>query len=327
MNLTIARAGFSTTVQDQGRFSSRQFGVSVGGALDPHCLRVLNLLAGNDEDAAGLEFTSGSLRLRFEDQRLIAWGGGDYEVLARARTIPAGHCAVLEMGQELLMAGPRRGCRGWLAISGGIDVPRVLGSRATDLRAGFGGHEGRALRDGDSLPLRGNSQRAQERIEKLAGAGVASWSAPYEWVSPAKDEPILRVVPGVDWPRFSASTHRDLTSRRFAALPASDRMGVRLEGVELKRADKGDLTSEAVVPGTIQVPPSGQPILLLGDCQTIGGYPKIAQVITVDLVMAAQLGPGDKLRFSPILLPEAHRLLNEREREFNLFRTGLALHE
>ncbi len=138
-------------------------------------------------------------------------------------------------------------------------------------------------------------------------------------------KPILRFVRGVDWDRFNTSTLRRLTTEAFTVSPDSDRMGVRLEGPELKRTDESDLISEAVAPGTIQVPPNGKPILLLGDCQTIGGYPKIAHVITVDLGIAAQLRAGDHVRFSEVALTDAHRLLLEREREFERFRIGLSL--
>jgi antagonist of KipI len=135
----------------------------------------------------------------------------------------------------------------------------------------------------------------------------------------------LRFVPGCDWNRFNASTLERLTSEAFCVSQDSDRMGARFEDPELKRADAGDLISEAVAPGTIQVPPSGKPILLLGDCQTIGGYPKIAHVITVDLGAAAQLRAGDHVRFSQVSLADARRLLLERRRELNCFRIGLSL--
>jgi antagonist of KipI len=136
---------------------------------------------------------------------------------------------------------------------------------------------------------------------------------------------MLRFIPGVDWNRFNAATLRRLTSEAFTVSPDSDRMGVRLDGPELRRMDNVDLISEAVAPGTIQVPPSGKPILLLGDCQTIGGYPKIGHVITVDLSVAAQLRAGDHARFSEVSLANAHRLLLEREREFQRFRVGISL--
>jgi antagonist of KipI len=144
-------------------------------------------------------------------------------------------------------------------------------------------------------------------------------------VSPANPNPILRFLRGTDWTRFNASTLQRLTSESFSASPDSDRMGVRLDGPELKREDETDLISEAVAPGTIQVPPSGKPILLLGDCQTIGGYPKIAHVISVDLGVAAQLRAGDRVRFSEVSLQDAHRLLMERERDLERFRIGLSL--
>jgi antagonist of KipI len=217
---------------------------------------------------------------------------------------------------------PQSGCRSWLAISGGIDVPIVLGSRSTDLRASYGGVEGRVLRDGDILLL-----GARPGSLTLATTGIGSWTGPHDWVSPAKRDPMLRFVPGADWARFNASTLQRFTSESFAVSPDSDRMGVRLDGPELQRENNVDLISEAVVPGTIQVPPSGQPILLLGDCQTIGGYPKIAHVITIDLGIAAQLRAGDVVRFSEISLAEAHRLLLQRERELERFRIGLSLHD
>ena len=149
MNAVVTRAGFLTSVQDLGRTGFRQFGVSTSGALDPFALRVANLLVGNDEGAAGLEITLGGLQLRFEDERIVAWCGGEFDVQIGSRALPAGHVAHLQAGDELKFGRAQIGCRCWLAISGGIDVPVVLGSRSTDLRANFGGFEGRALRDGD----------------------------------------------------------------------------------------------------------------------------------------------------------------------------------
>jgi antagonist of KipI len=157
-------------------------------------------------------------------------------------------------------------------------------------------------------------------------AAISSLTASHDWVSPAKSEPVLRFTRGVDWKRFDGLSLDRLTSETFTVSSDSDRMGARLEGPELNRVDKGDLISEAVAPGTIQVPPGGKPILLLGDCQTIGGYPKIAHVITVDLGMAAQLRAGDHVRFSEVSLNEAYRLFLERERQLELFRIGLSLH-
>jgi antagonist of KipI len=257
--------------------------------------------------------------LRSEDERVVAWCGGEFDVQIASTPLPAGHAAHVQAGKRLKFGSPQIGCRAWLAVSGGIDVPVVLGSRSTDLRTQFGGFEARRFRDGDVIPL-GAGPRSPS-----GATGVSSWTAPHDWVSPAKPKPILRFIRGVDWNRFNASTLQRLTSETFTVSSDSDRMGVRLEGPELKRIDQSDLISEAVAPGTIQVPPNGKPILLLGDCQTIGGYPKIAHVITVDLGVAAQLRAGDHVRFSEVSLTDAHRLLLEREREFERFRIGIRL--
>ena len=221
---------------------------------------------------------------------------------------------------------PKVGCRCWLGISGEIDVPIVLGSRSTDLRTNFGGFDGRALRDGDEIALGKNSKHAQSLVDLLREQRISSWSPPHDWSSPAQREPILRVMRGSDWNRFNDVTIQRFTNEVFIVSPDSDRMGVRLEGIELKRNHDIDLISEAVVPGTIQVPPGGKPIVLLADCQTIGGYPKIAHVISVDLPIAAQLRVGDRVRFHEVSLTEAHQLLAERERDLAEFRVGIKLH-
>ena len=154
MNAVVTRAGFLTSVQDLGRTGFRQFGVSTSGALDSFALRVANLLVGNDEGAAGLEITLGGLQLRFDDERIVAWCGGEFDVKIGSRALPAGHVAHLHSADELKFGRAQTGCRCWLAISGGIDVPVVLDSRSTDLRANFGGLDGRTVRDGAVLPLR-----------------------------------------------------------------------------------------------------------------------------------------------------------------------------
>jgi len=319
MTAIVQRAGFLTSVQDLGRTGFRQFGVSTSGALDPFALRVANLLVGNDEGAAGLEITLGGLHLRFEDERIVSWCGGEFDVQIGSRALPPGHVAHLQRGDELKFGRAQIGCRCWLAISGGTDVPLVLGSRSTDLRANFGGIEGRALRDGDVVLL-----ARRPGLSPLV-TGISPWTAPHDWASRASRHPNLRFLRGVDWSRFDDVTIQRFTQHEFSVSTDSDRMGVRLDGPELKRQDETDLISEAVAPGTIQVPPSGKPILLLGDCQTIGGYPKIAHVITVDLGVAAQLRAGDGVRFFEVSLQDAHRLLMERERDLERFRIGLSL--
>ena len=316
--LTIVRAGPMTTVQDLGRPGHRREGVSLGGALDRHAARVANLLVGNPETAGLLELTLGPAALRFHDSRAVAWCGGDFPVQIEGMEIPAGRAAFINADEDLALGPPRAGARAWLAVSGGIDVPLLLGSRATDLRAGFGGLEGRALRDGDELPLADAASLGQRDR-------VAPWGAPTDWMQTATRRPLLRFVRGSEWSDFIPSARTAFLAESFVVSSKSDRMGARLAGVELLREQELERLSEAVAPGTIQVPNDGQPIILLGDCQTVGGYPKIAHVITVDLPRAAQLRPNDHVRFREVTLSEAHALLLERESDLDRFRVGIRL--
>lgn len=326
MRATAIRAGFLTTVQDLGRAGLREFGVSPGGALDPHALRVANLLVGNEQSAAGLEITFGGLRIRFADDRVITWCGGNFEARIGSTSLPAGHPALARSGEDFSIEAPAIGCRAWLAISGGIDVPIVLGSRATDLKAGFGGINGRALRDNEEFPLGQNSERSKSLAETLLAERIAPWKPPYHWSNPAQSEPVLRFIRGSDADHCTSEAMKIFSQTGFFVSPDSDRMGVRLDGPRLERTSEKDLLSEAVAPGTVQVPPNGKPILLLNDCQTIGGYPKLAHVITLDLPIAAQLRPADTVRFSEVTLSDAHRALSERERDLEQFRRGIEWH-
>ncbi|MGB8803360.1 MAG: biotin-dependent carboxyltransferase family protein [Chthoniobacterales bacterium] len=312
MTVSVISAGFQTTVQDCGRTGLRKFGVTPGGALDPISLRLVNLLVGNLECTAGLECVSGRLRLRFHDERILAWSGGEFEVRLGDKLVPVLHCARVSTDIEIL---PQRGGRAWLAISGGINVPEILGSRATDLRAHFGGWEGRALRDGNELPL-GVESELCARVRDEIPDHVSDWSAP-RFVARGK---LLRIIRGKNW---DDNIGAKLLAQKFRIAMDSDRMGLRLEGEEIASASRRELVSEAVTPGTVQLPPSGAPVVLLQGCQTIGGYPKIAHVITVDLGYAAQLQPLDEVRFELIELEEARQLLRTREREIALFRAGL----
>jgi len=326
MKATAIRAGFLTTVQDLGRVGLREFGISPGGALDPHALRVANLLVGNKEPVAGLEITFGGLRIRFADDRVIAWCGGDFEARIGSTRLASGHAALVQSGEDFSIESPAIGCRAWLAISGGIDVPVVLGSRATDLKGGFGGMNGHAIHDGEQFPLHENSDRSKSLVETLRAERIAPWKPPHNWSSPAQREPVLRFIRGSNADHCTPEAMKTFGRAGFFVSPDSDRMGVRLDGPRLERTSEGDLLSEAVAPGTVQVPPNGKPILLLNDCQTIGGYPKLAHVITFDLPIAAQLRPADTVRFSEVTISDAHRVLCERERDFEQFRRGIEWH-
>ncbi len=311
--ITVLRAGPLTTVQDLGRPQHRRAGIAPGGALDLHAARIANLLVGNAEESAVLEVTFGPVRLNFADERIVACCGADiHDSLGRPIRIAP--------NEVLQLRAPRQGSRGWIAISGGIDLPLVLGSRATDLRGRFGGLDGRALRDGDELPL------GQPLSHPDFTGRIASWGAPAEWARTASGHSVLRVVHGSEWEDFTVAAKAAFLDKSYVVTAEADRMGARLKGAALPRNTEAEMLSEAVVPGTIQVANDGQPILLLGDCQTIGGYPKIAHVITVDLPLAAQLRPNDSVRFQAVSLRDAEELFRARAADLARFRAGLQLH-
>ncbi len=322
MTVTLLRAGFLATVQDFGRVGYRHIGVSIGGALDTNALRIANLLAGNEEHSAGIEFTFGNARLKFDNDCVVAWCGGGFPVQIGDRQLLSGRAAALRAGDELIIGAAAFGCRAWLAISGGIEVPSVLGSRSTDTRGAFGGFHGRTLKDNDVLPLGPQSEATIRVVRKTGESRIATWSAPPEWTTVGRAPGLLRFVRGPEWDRFEPGALKALTWDAFRVASESDRMGVRFEGLALESPQSYDLLSSAVAPGTIQVPPSGNPILLLGDCQTVGGYPKIAHVITVDLPIAAQLRARELVHFKEVSLAEAYRLLIRREEEIARFRIG-----
>ncbi len=312
--LAITRCGGVAMVQDGGRPGYRHLGVPAGGALDEFAARVANILVGNEPEAAVLETTFGSLTVRFEDERVVAWCGGAFAVRHQGRLIEAGRAVRVSAGDEVAVGLPDAGCRLWLAVSGGIAVPPVLGSRSTDLRGGFGGHEGRILRRDDRLPLGPPGSARSDGMRP--GQGPAR-----PWVAPTLMRPRLRCVRGVDWEEFNGP----FFGRAGRVSSEADRMGMRLEGLEVARRREDDLLSKALVPGTVQVLPGGDPILLLSDCQTIGGYPQLAHVVSVDLPVAAQLRPGDEVVFEEISRASAQEMLLERERALQKFRVGLRL--
>jgi antagonist of KipI len=287
MSIAVLAPGLSTTLQDRGRSGWRHLGVGGAGALDAHAHALANMLVGNPPDAATLEITLAGPRLRFDRAACIALCGGDIDARCDGKTLSTARPILLPAGATLVLGACRRGVRAYLAVGGGIDGPIVLGSRSTDLRGGFGGIAGRALRAGDVLPL------GDAGIVEVDAPRSASW-----WIDDAPDAPAdgaIRALPGAD------ATHRTdaLFSRAWRVAAASDRQGIRLEGETLQPEDARERISAPVVPGTIQLPPDGQPIVLLADAQTHGGYPRIGHVIRADLPRLAQLRPGDTLRFAP----------------------------
>lgn len=320
--ISVVKPGLLTTVQDLGRFGYQKFGVVVGGALDRFAARVMNSLVGNDEEAALLEFAQLGPELRFEADALIAWTGADFGARIGGELLPADRAVRVRAGETVAFGAARVGVRGWLAVAGGIEVPLVLGSRTTYRRGGFGGFEGRPLRAGDGLRCGDASEWARRYLGKAPR--ISTWSVRPPTLGKPPLAGAVRAMRGPEWDWFAVEAQRMFFANEWTATKDADRMGVRLAGPELPQRASREMVSEGVADGVVQVPAGGAPIVLLPSRQTVGGYPRIAVVATVDLGRLAQLAPGRTVRFEEISVAEAHGLYLARERDLNRVRTGLA---
>ena len=304
--LEVHAPGLLTTVQDGGRRGFGDLGVPISGACDPWSLAVANALLGNDQDAAALECTLLGPELRALSDVAIAVAGADLqaEIRPSGRRLMPGTTTWLRTGEVLALPSPAdTGARAYVAIPGGIDVAVVLGSRSTCFVAGFGGFEGRALRAGDLVPA----------ARSAPGSG---WRDGLRWPGPhtAPASGPVRILPGPD---SNTELLVGLAATAWTVSPSSDRRGVRLIGETLAPPPaSGERLTSGVLPGTIQLPPDGQPIVLLADAQPTGGYPVIGVVIEADLPTVGQVATGDDLRFRVVDLGTARAANEMRRRDF-----------
>ncbi|RLQ90972.1 biotin-dependent carboxyltransferase family protein [Planomicrobium sp. Y74] len=312
--LTIHKSGMQTTVQDFGRTGFQKYGVVASGAMDPYALRIANLLVGNEENAAALEITLMGPSIHFDEDHVISICGGNLTPQLDSKVVGCWRAIPVAKGQTLTFGKPRSGSRCYVAVAGGIDVPAVMGSRSTYARAELGGYEGRALDSGDQLAI-GEASAAQK-----SAAHNGSWFVPSPSYSP---NPVIRITKGRQFELFSEQSRKHFLSETFSVNSQSDRMGYRLDGPRLALTEAQEMISEAVVFGSIQVPADGNPIILMADRQTAGGYPKIAEVITVDLPLISQLKPGDRLRFKEVSVEEAQHLLKLQEKKINSLKQAI----
>jgi biotin-dependent carboxylase-like uncharacterized protein len=303
-HLFVVKPGLLTTIQDRGRWGLQSRGVPVAGPMDPSSHRLANALAGNDPGAATLEVTLLGPELEFDDERVVAVAGAEFDLTMDGRSVPANAAFVVASGSVLRFGRRGRGARAYVAIGGGVAVAPTLGSRATHLLTAMGGIGGRALRAGDRLAL-GDPMRARNTMSAQPRSPI---------VELPDHHARIRVLPGPQHDYFTPDALDVLQSAPYAVSQQSDRMGFRLTGPVLVHARGADIISDATPLGVLQVPASGQPILLMADRQTSGGYPKIATVITADISLAGQLGPGDTLAFSVCTPREALAALIAQER-------------
>ena len=313
MRIKVLHPGLLTTVQDAGRTGWRRYGVGQAGALDAFSYAVGNRLVGNRAGLAALEMTLSGATLAFEASARIAITGADIDADVDGTPLPGWRPIDLPAGTVLKFGPCRRGARAYLCVSGGLLVPPVLGSASTDLRGGFGGMRGRMLAAGDVLPI------GEGFADSTHALRVPGW-----WIDAAPDvdfhrSTVVRVLPGADL----CASPGALFDSSWRIAPASNRQAIRLEGPELTIADNRERISEPVAPGTMQLPPDGQPIVLLADAQTVGGYPRIGHVVNADLPRLAQLRPGESVHFVPCDADQARAL--QHEQRARLARIGYAI--
>lgn len=299
----VLRPGLLTTVQDDGRWGHQRFGVPVAGPMDRVSHRLANLIVGNRSSCATLEVTLGGPQLEFSTEALFAVTGAEFELVLDDQTVSMGRVHAARAGQRLTFGARRGGARAYLGVAGGFAVPVILGSRATHVGSGLGGVEGRPLKVGDRLPVGQTFERCikvgdgREHVAETGNGGA-----------------LVRVILGPHDDRFGGVGVERLQASRYLVSVHSDRMGYRLSGPALVPTTGPELLSAPVEVGAIQVPPSGEPIILMADHQTTGGYLRIGTVITADLPRVAQLAPSDWVQFRVCDRGEAMGALIDQER-------------
>lgn len=304
----VISPGLFTTIQDCGRWGFQDNGVSVAGPMDEYAYRLANILVGNNRNSAGLEVTLVGPEIEFEDETVFAVTGAEFDLVLDDSRVPMNVACRADRGSRLGFGERRSGARAYLAVGGGVDVPVVLGSRSTHLLSGMGGLNGRQLKSGDRLHL-----------SEFTPVTVDIRHCKNKIISVPKDGGRVRVSWGPHAGRFDPRSKLTLQEERYTITVDSNRMGYRLDGPGLTHTDGADLISEATPMGALQIPASGQPILLMADRQTTGGYPIIGTVITADLPIVGQLLPGDWLEFEECDLQEAVEALIVRERSLISF--------
>ena len=310
--IEVLQPGLLTTVQDTGRWGYQAFGMPVAGAMDRYAYRAANLLVGNDPEAAALEMTLKGGQFRFAADCYFAICGADMQATLNGQPVANWACNFATAGSELSFEFAITGCRAYLAIQGGIDVPVVMGSRSTYVRAAVGGYQGRALKAGDVLPA-GKAVKAAQIC-----------SLPAQYVPPVLNHIQLRVLPGPQDDYFTAAGLATFFSQTYTITAEADRMGYRLDGPVIEHCDKADIISDALCQGAIQVPGHGRPIIMMADRHTTGGYVKLGAVIGSDLRLLGQAKPGDEVSFVRCNVSEAEAALAEEKGAYAAMEAALA---
>ena len=302
--IKIKKPGPLTTVQDKGRYGYQKFGMPVAGVMDGFSFKMANLLLGNGANDAVLEFTFQGPEIEFTEDNIIAITGANAQPKINGRKVSMWRTLYVTKGSLLSFSGLKSGFRGYIAFKGGIDLPQVMGSRSTYLRGSIGGYEGRKLKEGDLL-------KTDFSVDKQPSFKVRR--LPDIYIPQYKDKKI-RVIMGPQDDYFTAKGIKQFLTEEYRITSQADRMGYRLKGPVIEHKKGADIISDGIAPGAIQVPGHGNPIIMLADRQTTGGYTKIASVISVDLNKLVQMKPGRKICFEKISIEKAHKLLEKQNK-------------
>ncbi|MFC0180783.1 5-oxoprolinase subunit C family protein [Thorsellia kenyensis] len=305
--IEIIQQGILTTIQGKQREGYRSLGISLTGGLDSLSLQLANILVANTRDKAVLEITLGQFSAKFNVSTWIAITGAQTQISLDEKKLSIGWCYPVKAGQTLTIDRPNIGMRNYLAVSGGFNAMEYLNSPSTDLNTKLGGFNGRALEKGDILTINSTSVCPKS----IKGILLPTF----------KNQ--IRAIPATEYSQFSKQSQYDFWHNSWQLTTQSSRMGFRLSGSTLKRESSIDMMSHGVIPGVIQVPPNGQPIVLMQDAQTTGGYPKFACIIEADLNYLAQIRLGDLIQFKPCSLEEAYLVSQEQDIYLNKVERGL----
>ena len=309
MGIKVVKAGLLTTIQDAGRRGYQRFGMAVSGAVDVHSYIYGNILVGNEPTEAVLECTLMGPTIEFTSASIIAVTGGNLTPRINGEEITMYKAIKVNEGDTLSFGHVQSGCRAYIAFAGGLDIDVIMESRSTYIKAGLGGHHGRNLQDGDVVEFR-KENAAVDNLELREMDPPIAWTGEY----------VVRVVLGAEEDRFTDKGINTFLTSEYKVSNSFDRMGVRLEGDAIEHVGDANIISNGIPFGAIQVPDSGQPIIMLSDRQTVGGYTKIGTIINIDMPMIAQAKSGDRIRFKTINIYEAQELFVKQKNYYKALR-------
>lgn len=309
MNIRILKAGLQTTIQDLGRQKYREFGISASGALDQYSHQIANWLVGNDNNKPTLEVTHIGPTLQFEQDVSIGIAGAEFELFVNDRQVSMNTTLHMQQGDVLKFGKLKSGARAYVAFSGELKLPLTMNSASTNILANFGGFKGRALNDGDLINLNATVfKETRVTPNKLLKEHHHNLQ---------QNHIIVRVTQGREFEQLSQASRKSFLEENFTVSSDSNRMALKLEEQSLDLKDELSMTTTPIIPGTIQLPENGSPIITLADGQTTGGYPRIAQVISADLSLLGQLKPKFLVSFYEVSIGHAIKVLKEKEKYLN----------